>query len=185
MVVKFMAILVALVLATGWTATANAGVRIQAEKSIEKSSPTVVASVATPKSGEIFELALMGDTDGLAMVWRSGIIALDWEYAGKGVDQPQKRNFKIIETDVGLPWDQVIRWHGTGKIPEGQWIEAFLLKYPHPDKKGAIGIADPSWVDPDGRREFPLAIEFAGRRTLDFRETNHDDLGLRWIVEVP
>lgn len=122
-------------------------------------APTPAASpvIRIPDVGEVFELTLNGDsTDPIGMLKSDGINPKGWKHDGPKVTGPQTRRFKLVQVGYQKNLDAVREALAShGNIPEGQWREAFKAVYPTPDGKGPIGIADPSWVDQDGRRFFP------------------------------
>ena len=151
---------------------------IQKDKKVEGKS--------IPIDGEVFELTLDGDdpkNDPLEMVRSDGYHSGAWKHRGKRISGVQTRQFWLACVGLCANLDEVrekLKEHG--KIPQGQWREAFKAKYPRPDGNGPIGIADPSWVDPDGDAYYPSVDSFGCSL---FRWAGHDKgEDWRWLVEV-
>lgn len=119
--------------------------------------PTQTAPVSTlPAVGEVFELTLEGTVDPIGMFRADGIDPKGWKHKGKKVKGGQTKKFKLVQIGYCSNWDAVLEGlKPHGGVPEGQWREAFKKAYPRPDGKGPVGVADASWVSPDGRRYFP------------------------------
>lgn len=139
-----------------------------------------------PEIGVEFELTLDGnapENQPLEMVRKSGGYHLtEWKHKGPVVAGQQTRRFKLVQVGYQPNLDAVkkaLALHGD--IPEGQWREAFKRRFRRPDGKGHIGIADSSWVDPDGTL-FPY-VHTDGRSDFD---RAGGDLGgyWRWLVGV-
>lgn len=136
--------------------------------------------------GEVFELTLDGDdaeNDPVEMVRRDGYSKPEqWQFNGTRVAGVQTRRFKLVSVGYCRTFDRLTRkLIKYGTIPEGQWREALKAAYQH-DGKGPVGIADSSWVRPDGYAHFPCV------RTLGssyFHWTGFDfHARWRWLVEV-
>lgn len=146
---------------------------------------TVSVSGVHPPVSEIFELTLDGDlpeNQPLEMVRRDGYSGT-WKHNGPVVKGVQTRRFKIVQIGYCRTFDEVqTKLIQHGKIPEGQWRQAYKTAYPKPDGNGPIGIADSSWVLPNGRACFPYVLTDG---YSDFCWTDHafNDFW-RWLVEV-
>ena len=127
-----------------------------------------------PVDGKIFELTLDGDSienDPLEMIRHDFIWNYEWKHIGKKVTGIQTCRFKLVSVEFCFNLAEVIAkisfW---GKIPEGQWRNAFRTAFPNPDPpkpfwaiypayaegKWPVGVADPSWIDPSGFVHFPF-----------------------------
>ena len=111
-----------------------------------------------PATGEIFELTLDGDdseNQPLEMVRRDGYSG-NWKHKGLVVKGRQTKRFKLVQVGYCRNLDEVRqKLAAHGEIPEGQWREAFKASYPNHDGLGPVGIADPSWVNPNDNAYFP------------------------------
>lgn len=111
-----------------------------------------------PAIGEQFEIVFYGDYRGnqpLEIVRRIGYDRNGWAHNGPLVEGRSIRFFKLVELRGTLTFDEAcaeLAQHG--KVPEGQWVSGFKATFPKPDGNGAIGIADATWVAPDGRLNF-------------------------------
>lgn len=78
-------------------------------------------------------------------------------FIGKKVAGVQIRAFKLVRAGCCCSNLDEVRQKLAqyGEIPEGQWCQAFKDAYPHSDGNGPVGIADPSWVLPNGVIVFP------------------------------
>lgn len=143
-------------------------------------------TLAIPDVGEEFELAHDFDkTDPLEMVRSDEYDPEAWEFKGTKPKGKQTRRFKLVKVGY-LPTLDAVRTalasHGT--VPEGQWREAFKKAYPKPDGNGSIGVADPSWVGPNGRRRFPYLDWDGGQwRSRFFFADDVQGSPWRWLVE--
>ncbi len=136
---------------------------------------------AYPATGKVFELTLNGSdpaTHPIEMVRRDGYDNPEkWRFTGKQLDRIKTRSFKLVEIGYQPNFDaacKALKSHGT--IPSGQWREAFKARDQKPDGKGPIGVADPSWVSPDGTVNFPCVY---GDGESIFHWTD-DDFSDRW-----
>lgn len=130
-----------------------------------------------------FELTLDGDApenDPLEMV-RRVCNPKGWEFNGRKVSGVQTRAFKLVRVGACRNLDEVRQKLAQyGDIPEGQWRQAFKVAYPRPDGNGPVGIADSSWVDPNGGVFFPCVSSDGGS---DFYWADFDHgVGWRWLV---
>ena len=109
-----------------------------------------------PEVGQVFELMLTEDQlDGIDMVKNFGYNPDGWRYTGQQ-PTPETGKFKLVQVGFCNNLQEVaqkLKEHGD--IPAGQWLQAFNAVYPKPDGNGPIGVADNSWVDPDGSLGFP------------------------------
>lgn len=69
-----------------------------------------------------------------------------------------------------------------GRVPEGQWREAFKTSFPKHDGKGPVGVADASWKGPLCVPCFPC-IDEDGDSGFDWMYAGFSD-DWRWLVEV-
>lgn len=138
-----------------------------------------------PAMGEVFELTLDGDApenQPLEMAHRDGYRTEGWQHTGKKVAGKQTRRFKLVSVGYCRTFDELTRKlvkHGT--IPDGQWREALKAAYQY-DGKEQVGIADSSWVHPQGRDFFPY-VSTGGYSNFHFTDLDFD-VGWRWLVEV-
>lgn len=138
-----------------------------------------------PAIGEEFELTLNGDdpaNDPIEMVRRDGYSEPHkWQYEGTRVVGKQTRRLKLVAVGYCRNLDEVRQKLAVhGEIPEGQWREAYKVKY----RGGCgrpVGIAAASWVSPRGRASFPCVDE---RGISDFSWTGHD-FNVSWLWLVP
>lgn len=131
------------------------------EERIKPKSKPVVNPLTYPANGEIFTLTLNGDdpaNDPIEMVRTDGYDNPEqWKFTGKLIKGVQTRRFKLVSIGYCKELVEVIeKLKKHGEIPEGQWREALKKKFPKPDGKKPIGIADPSWVYPGGDVHFPF-----------------------------
>ena len=117
---------------------------------------------AYPPDGEAFELTLDGDApenQPLQIVRDWGYDSSKWRHKGPKVKGKHTQRYQLVragymyqsnldEAKAALP--------GSGTVVEGQWINAFNAAYPQPDGNGPAGIADASWLDPNGVPCFPM-----------------------------
>lgn len=148
-----------------------------------KSTPFVVTY---PAVGEVFDLTLDGDApehQPLEMVRRDGYTG-KWEHRGPVVKGKQARRFKLVQIGYCPSFDEVRRKLATehGKIPEGQWREAFKAAYPKADGNGPVGVADSSWVNPNGNANFPY-VNTDGNSNFNWTDDDFNE-NWRWLVEV-
>lgn len=137
-----------------------------------------------PADGVEFELTI-GTIDPLEMVRSDGDDPTEWKFTGSKV-VPQTRMFKLVRTGSCTDLDEVReKLAENGSIPEGQWREALKKAFPRNDGQGPIGIADPSWVDPDGDARFPVLGGDGGPWSSSFvwADSGRGE-GWRWLVEV-
>lgn len=150
----------------------------------EPARPAAVV-LAYPAMGEIFELTLDGDVpehQSLEMVRRDGYGG-KWRHDGPVVQGKQTRRFKLVQIGYCRTFDEVLeKLAKYGKIPEGQWREAFRVAYPKPDGDGPIGIADFSWVNPHGYAHFPY-VRADGHSYFHWADDDFYE-SWRWLVEV-
>ncbi|MDO8435153.1 MAG: hypothetical protein Q7S89_00530 [bacterium] len=147
---------------------------------------TQSATRTYPAVGVVFELTLDGDApenDPIEMVRGDGYEQPEqWRHEGKRVAGRQTHRFKLVQVEPCRNIHQVrAELLAYGKIPEGQWREAFKAAYPTPDGNGPIGIADPSWLQ--GFQSFFPRITAGGSSRLDWA-ANGRDSDWRWLVEV-
>lgn len=151
--------------------------------------PAKPAIPTYPADGEVFELTLDADApenQPLEMVRRFGYNpeGWQWQYTSKKVlSGKQTRRFKLVAVGYCRDLKEVRQKLAThGEIPEGQWIMAFKAAYPQPDGKGPVGVADPSWVFPDGDVYFPYVGTDGGSRFRWADYARGDSW--RWLVAV-
>jgi hypothetical protein len=150
-----------------------------------------------PAVGEIFDLEIDGnapEVDPLNMVLFNADVSCTtgrgWRFEGKSVKGKQTSRFMLVEPDdhsCRLPQlKKTLRERG--RIPEGQWLVAFMEKYQAPicrfEEGYCIAIADDSWIDIGARRRLPylgeaiLELDFEYAEVVDIREN------WLWLVEV-
>ena len=143
--------------------------------------------VPHPPVGEVFELTLNGDApenQPLAMVANSDsdCSPRNWTHNGSVVKGVASHHFRLVAVGYQRNLGAVIKALAPhGKIPEGQWREAFKASFAsngiHP-----VGIADPSWTNPSFGAVFPCvrsnddsSFYWAGERLSSY---------WLWLVEV-
>jgi len=142
-------------------------------------------TAAVPEINEVFRLTLNGNaTDPIGMVQSDGYGSKIRQHDGPKVSGTQTRRFKLVRVGYQLNLDAVrTALASHGGIPEGQWREAFRAAYPTPDGKGPVGVADPSWVYPNGDRVFPCVSDDRKRWRSGFRWANFGRVAhWRWLV---
>ncbi|TSC74820.1 MAG: hypothetical protein G01um101430_739 [Parcubacteria group bacterium Gr01-1014_30] len=139
-----------------------------------------------PKVGEVFELTLdfdAAENQPLEMVRRDGYDPRVWNYTGKKVMGRCTSYFKLVKVGYCRNLDQVRqKLAAHGEIPEGQWRQAFKAAYPKPDRKGLIGVADPSWALSGGSATFPC-VSSRGRSRFLWADRGFN-VAWRWLVKV-
>ncbi len=135
-----------------------------------------------PVIGEIFELTLDGTAtknQPLEMVHADGFNVQNWNHKGPVVRQRETRRFKLVEVGYCKNLDEVMSKLAVhGRIPPGQWREAFKVRYRY--SRRPVGIADASWVDPMNRAEFPCIYAEGG---LGFCGPSYQfDTNWQWLV---
>ncbi len=135
-----------------------------------------------PELGKEFELTLTKEQcDPIAMVKNFGYNPKGWKYNGK---IPETLTIKCKLVKIGDCSDLDEAKKKLEKLgeetPSGLFMKPFKDKYPEPDGNGPIGIADSSWVHPDGSARFPYVRSVGDLR---FNWTDYDLLGhWRWLV---
>ena len=146
-----------------------------------------------PKVGEIFELTLDGDApenQPLEMLPRSCYHLGQWEHHGSVVKGKHTRRFKIVELDYCRNFKKVLqKLAAHGKVPEGQWLQAFKHRHPRLELGEEVSIADASWADWTGPTYFPFLdsgfpFNDRGPFVLLCKINNGNVAGRRWLVEV-
>lgn len=148
--------------------------------------PTAELVHSYPRVGEPFELGLDGDygkNQPLEMVRTAGYNPAGWARNGTLVVGRKIRAHKLVFFYENPGFDELLRELAmVGEVPSGQWIVAFKTAFPKTDGRGPIGIADATWIAPDGHLQFPCI-----GRGGDLRF--HQALGTfgprwRWIVRA-
>lgn len=175
----------------GWADDGETMKRVLAEALLPKQDEIASVSVSTPSLkptypaiGEVFELTLDGvlENEPIEMVRRDGYNPEGWKHTGKRVSGKQTRRFTLVSVSYSRTFDDLTRkLDEHGAIPEGQWREALKAAYQH-DGKGPVGIADSSWVFPDGGAYFPC-VYASGHSDFRWAGRGFDD-GWRWLVEA-
>ena len=117
----------------------------------------VIVKIPHYPDGVEFDMTLDGDApenQPLEMVRRDGYSGR-WKHKGSTVKGMQTQRFKWAAVGYQYNLDAVrtaLTPHG--EIPEGQWREAVKQMF-EPDGEHLRGIADSSWVDPNGGADFP------------------------------
>lgn len=141
------------------------------EKTVPASSEVLIVRLY-PADGEVFALTLDGDApenQPLEMVRRDGY------------GNPARR-FKLVSIGYCQNWEEVLRrLAGHGRIPEGLCRNAFKNAFKS-DGKGPVGVANPSWVNPDGSACFPC-VNSDGESSFRWTVSDFSDRW-RWLVEV-
>lgn len=116
-----------------------------------------VITCSYPKVNEIFELTLDGlEVQPIEMLWRDGYNLDGWTHRGSVISGREIRRFKLVELDYSHSFEDLRSKLGShGRIPEGQWREAFKAFCPDNRDRGRIGVADASWVY-EGKYYFPF-----------------------------
>lgn len=148
-------------------------------------TPSPHALHPSPADGEVFELTLDGDAVDPMEMARRDTHARDWKFDGTRLTGTHSRRFKLVCVGDQQGFDAVrTALVAHGRIPEGQWRDAFKAAYPLPDN--LVGVADPSWVRRSGRRFFPTVHTGRSGGDTDFHwagfESFSDDF--HWLVEV-
>lgn len=114
-----------------------------------------------PRLGESFDLTLENDIDLVSMLTPyPKVDPENFEYTGGGILKPRTRRFKLIWLGKCSNQHELISKHANEKIPEGKWIQPFRVKFPFPDGRGPIGIADTSWRHRrSGQKGFPALLD--------------------------
>lgn len=149
-----------------------------------------ITILPVPADGEVFELTLDWDTvDPMEMVRADGYDPEGWEFQDPRVEGVQTRRFELVQVGYYCQnLDEVrAKVEARGEtLAEGQWREAFRVKYPKPDRAILIGFGGSLWVDPYGYRRFPYLGEFRGSWGSRFDRFDRSDRGLggswRWLV---
>ena len=146
-----------------------------------RSAPASV--IQYPPDNVPFELAIPEPFTGLQMVRRFGYDPTGWKFNGTEIAASQKKKFMLVSIGYQPNFEAVkIALAKYGSTPPGQWLDAFKKAFPTPDGKGPIGVADSSWVDPDGDAGFP-SVDSGG--DADFSWTGDGFIaGWRWLVEA-
>jgi hypothetical protein len=136
-----------------------------------------------PENESVFELTIDGEArknQPLGMVETVHGGSEGWKHRGEVVKGKQTRRFKLVYVGCCANLDEVIsKLLVLGPIPEGQWIRAFHACFPQPDSKGPVGVADHSWVTPDGDLVFP-SVNAEGE--LDFAWPRYHRRHWRWLM---
>ena len=141
-----------------------------------------------PKEGEAFELTLDGDAPEnapLEVVRSFGYDPTGWSHNGPTVTGKQTRQFML----VGIGYQPNLAAAKSaleakyGPTPEGQWMKAFKDAYPEANGVNPVGVADASWVLPNGCAYFPF-VSSGGKPY--FRWTvSYLVEGWLWLVPAP
>jgi hypothetical protein len=139
-----------------------------------------------PKPGEVFQLTINGDApecDPIQMVRDDGYDRPEsWKHNGPKVAGVQTRSFKLVEIGYQPNFGAVkTDLNKLGKVPEGQWRKPLKRKFPDAPGRPA-GIADPSWVGPDGVPYFPI-VDGDGRSGFRWTGGGFGEYWL-WLVEL-
>ncbi len=144
-------------------------------------------SAPVPADNVKFELALDGnEIDPIEMPKNDGyVITRNWKFIGNRIFAVGTRPFKLVGVGYCRDFDEVLsKLRKHGKIPGGQWREAFRKRFRRPTSQvDFIGIADASWVDTRNCRRFPYLDGSEGMWDSFFATTArdfHDDW--RWLV---
>lgn len=156
------------------------------EEEVVEEVPAQPVVPAYPQVGEVFELTFDGDApenQPLEIVRYFGYNPEGWKHKGLRVGGKQTCRFKLVQVGYCRNLDEVKeRLKKYGKIPGGQWLKAFKMAYPQPDGNGPIGVADSSWVNPDGLARFPV-VGSGGDLRFGWAGVARGDRW-RWLVAV-
>ena len=137
-----------------------------------------------PANGVVFKLTLDWDdpeNEPMAMARRDGFAVSNWLYKGERPTGIQTRRFKLILAGYGRNFLEVLaKIQANGKIPEGQWREAFKTAHPHHDGGTCVGVPDLSWVNAYGSLVFPF-IDKNGHSSFHWPVRAFSDYW-RWLV---
>ncbi|MFA6537158.1 MAG: hypothetical protein WCT18_02030 [Patescibacteria group bacterium] len=153
-------------------------------------------SVPVIYSGEIFELTLY---NGLAD--NPGLVFRDYDhggvhtrFGGKQINACEigQHQFQLVEVGDQENMEAVVKeLEQFGKIPCGQWIEAFRFRFPLSDGLGNIGVADPSWITTvwaGDATSYPMLTNYSGQdkpwKPTWFWKHEKVSKGFRWLVQV-
>lgn len=135
-----------------------------------------------PALSEVFELTIDQPFTGLGMVREDGFTNWqEWRFTGREI-VPQTKRFKLVVVGYQPNFEALTKEltkHGV--IPQGQWRKSFKKAFPRPDVKGPIGVADDSWVYPDGNYYFPCVSR--GGLPHFHCAGNAFNARWRWLVE--
>lgn len=147
-----------------------------------------------PQIGEVFDLTLDGSLPentplGVIKVFHKGSYEYnkdnpeDWRHNGQVVTDKQTRKFMLVKigNQPNLAAAKSVLEKKYGTTPEGQWMKAFKDAYPKDDGNGPIGVADSSWIYPNGHIRFPC-VHTGGRPHFDRGDY---DLYTYWRWLVP
>jgi len=147
------------------------------------------------ETGAEFELSFNFDeTDPLAMIYRSdnfsemGGLGGGWQFTSTRPMGAQTGRFKIVsigeQPDIASVIDALAEH---GRVPEGQWLEAFVRTYQSAEKGALIGSPDASWKWLyNNVNFFPFLGSREHRESSKIRFTCGYDFSIswRWLVRV-
>lgn len=138
---------------------------------------------AFPKVGEVFELTTSEEITGLGLVADFGYTPDRWRSTAVTVPAGTTRKFKLIAVGRQPDLDAVTlacKAQG-GKSTNGCWMKVFDNTFGH-SRRNSVGVADPSWVHPNGNARFPM-VHRSGDRDFLYAGGFRFESWL-WLVEV-
>lgn len=109
-----------------------------------------------------------------------------WQYVrrekGSRKSTPRTRMFRMVRVsgrDVSFSAVRKIL-HARGRNPKGEWLEAFRMTYPTHGYHDPVGVADSSWINPEGHATFPCYVD-TRPYLLPLTLTGKEWL---WLIEV-
>lgn len=144
-----------------------------------------------PKVGERFTLTLKANEANntpLGIVKEWGYSKRGWKHRGEVLTGEQTKEFMLVEVGYQSNIDAVKRaiemlYGIPPKQHKGQWKQAYLAEY-EPNSTNHIGIADNSWVTPDGNHVFPCLLA-DGRSRFSWSGHDFDKEEWLWLVPAP
>jgi hypothetical protein len=125
-----------------------------------------------PKEEEVFELTLDGDlfeNTPLGVLQAFGLNPKGYRYRGAVVTGQQTKRFMLVR--IGRRPNMhdakaALKAAYGPTLPEGQWIKTFTDAH-EPNNENPVGVADGSWVAPDGGSLFPF-VHRSGERCMEW-----------------
>lgn len=150
----------------------------------------MAAQLPYPKVGEEFELTLNfddPDNDPTQMVYADAFFSSPekCKFKRSRTHGTHTSRFKLVRVghcyNIEVVQNKIGKY---GKIPEGEWVQAFRAKFSETDGNGPVGVADPSWVVPGGGRVSFPCVDSTGLLYFFWSDADYDG-DWRWLVEVP
>ncbi len=147
---------------------------------------SVVRGLRWPKPGEVFELTLDADALGnqpFVMVHDDSYVNLDWRHDGRRLSGLQVGRFKFVQVGYQPNWagvqNELLKF---GKIPCGQWRQALKARFAFAPNC-PVGVADASWVYPEGKTSFPI-IRPDGSSGFIWTDNHEFNEEWFWLIET-